>query len=124
EDDVGILVGRAVDDLRGILLNITGPSDMGLFEMNAAAEIVHGTAHQDANIIFGTVIDDDLDDEIRVTVIAAGFDRAEPSMMRGSGRSSSPSDTKGSSRLKELFGSGEDPLRDDSDGLDVPSFLK
>ncbi|NBT37332.1 MAG: cell division protein FtsZ [Actinobacteria bacterium] len=118
------LLESSIEGARGILLNITGPSDMGLFEMNAAAEIVHGTAHQDANIIFGTVIDDDLDDEIRVTVIAAGFDRAEPSMMRGSGRSSSPSDTKGSSRLKELFGSGEDPLRDDSDGLDVPSFLK
>jgi cell division protein FtsZ len=118
------LLESSIEGARGILLNITGPSDMGLFEMNAAAEIVHGTAHQDANIIFGTVIDDDLDDEIRVTVIAAGFDRAEPSMSRGSGRSSSPSDTKGSSRLKELFGSGEDPLRDDSDGLDVPSFLK
>ncbi|MEY3925238.1 MAG: cell division protein FtsZ [Actinomycetota bacterium] len=102
------LLESSIEGARGILLNM----------------IVHGTAHQDANIIFGTVIDDDLDDEIRVTVIAAGFDRAEPSMMRGSGRSSSPSDTKGSSRLKELFGSGEDPLRDDSDGLDVPSFLK
>ena len=120
------LLESSIEGARGILLNITGPSDMGLFEMNAAAEIVHGTAHQDANIIFGTVIDDDLDDEIRVTVIAAGFDRAEPSISRGSSSrsSSSSSDTKGSSRLKELFGSGEDPLRDDSDGLDVPSFLK
>ena len=120
------LLESSIEGARGILLNITGPSDMGLFEMNAAAEIVHGTAHQDANIIFGTVIDDDLDDEIRVTVIAAGFDRAEPSISRGtsSRSSSSASDTKGSSRLKELFGSGEDPLRDDSDGLDVPSFLK
>ena len=121
------LLESSIEGARGILLNITGPSDMGLFEMNAAAEIVHGTAHQDANIIFGTVIDDDLDDEIRVTVIAAGFDRAEPSMSRGSGRQTSSggsSDTKGSSRLKELFGAGEDPLRDDSDGLDVPSFLK
>ena len=120
------LLESSIEGARGILLNITGPSDMGLFEMNAAAEIVHGTAHQDANIIFGTVIDDDLDDEIRVTVIAAGFDRAEPSISRGTSprSSSSASDTKGSSRLKELFGSGEDPLRDDSDGLDVPSFLK
>jgi len=120
------LLESSIEGARGILLNITGPSDMGLFEMNAAAEIVHGTAHQDANIIFGTVIDDDLDDEIRVTVIAAGFDRAEPNISRGSSSrsSSGSSDTKGSSRLKELFGSGEDPLRDDSDGLDVPSFLK
>ena len=69
------LLEAAIDGARGILLNITGPSDLGLFEVNAAAEIVHGVAHQDANIIFGTVIDDELGDEVRVTVIAAGFDR-------------------------------------------------
>jgi cell division protein FtsZ len=67
----------AIDGARGILLNITGPSSMGLFEMNAAAEIIHGVAHQDANIIFGTVIDDEMGDEVKVTVIAAGFDRVE-----------------------------------------------
>ena len=49
--------------------------DLGLFEVNEAAEIIHGVAHQDANIIFGTVIDDEMGDEVRVTVIAAGFDR-------------------------------------------------
>ena len=62
---------------RGVLLNITGPSSMGLFEMNAAAEVIHGVAHADANIIFGTVVDDEIGDEIRVTVIAAGFDRID-----------------------------------------------
>ena len=51
------LLEAAIDGARGILLNITGPSDMGLFELNAAAEVVHAVAHQDANIIFGTVID-------------------------------------------------------------------
>jgi cell division protein FtsZ len=112
------LLESSIEGARGILLNITGPSDMGLFELNAAAEIVHGVAHQDANIIFGTAIDDELDDEVRVTVIAAGFDRTEPSTARrGDGRG----EPKGS-RLKELFG-GEDPFGDD-DGLDVPSFLK
>ena len=69
------LLEAAIDGARGILLNITGPSGMSLFEMNAAAEIIHGVAHQDANIIFGTVIDDELGDEVKVTVIAAGFDR-------------------------------------------------
>ena len=69
------LLEAAIDGARGILLNITGPSSMGLFEMNAAAEIIHGVAHQDANIIFGTVIDDEMGDEVKVTVIAAGFDR-------------------------------------------------
>ena len=69
------LLEAAIDGARGILLNITGPSGMGLFEMNAAAEIIHGVAHADANIIFGTVIDDEIGDEVKVTVIAAGFDR-------------------------------------------------
>jgi cell division protein FtsZ len=122
------LLESSIEGARGILLNITGPSDMGLFELNSAAEIVHGVAHQDANIIFGTVIDDELEDEVRVTVIAAGFDRTETSGSRAAARDqrsndARPADNKGS-RLKELFGSGEDPLRDDSDGLDVPSFLK
>ena len=65
----------SIDGARGILLNITGGTDLGLFEVNEAAEIIHGVAHPDANIIFGTVIDDEMGDEVRVTVIAAGFDR-------------------------------------------------
>lgn len=119
------LLEAAIDGARGILLNITGPSDMGLFELNAAAEVVHAVAHQDAIIIFGTVIDDELEDEIRVTVIAAGFDRwdagAPRPVSRGDGRSEGRSDTK-SSRLKDLFG-GSDVAGDD-DEFDVPSFLK
>ena len=71
------LLEAAIDGARGVLLNITGPSSMGLFEMNAAAEIIHGVAHPDANIIFGTVIDDEMGDEVKVTVIAAGFDRLD-----------------------------------------------
>ena len=61
------LLEAAIDGARGVLLNITGPSSMGLFEMNAAAEVIHGVAHADANIIFGTVVDDEIGDEIRVT---------------------------------------------------------
>jgi cell division protein FtsZ len=115
-----------IEGARGILLNITGPSDMGLFELNAAAEIVHAVAHQDANIIFGTVINDELEDEVQVTVIAAGFDRSDSGMSRSS-RGDGRADTRGEprgSRIKELFGTGEDPLRDSSDGFDVPDFLK
>jgi cell division protein FtsZ len=125
------LLEAAIDGARGILLNITGPSDMGLFELNAAAEVVHAVAHQDANIIFGTVIDDELDDEVRVTVIAAGFDRWDSSSprpsSRGDGRSDARSEGKGSSRLKDLFGGGDSSHGgddDDDDGFDVPSFLK
>ena len=61
---------------RNMLLSIAGGSDLGLFEVNEAAEVIHGVAHPDANIIFGTVIDDEMGDEVRVTVIAAGFDAA------------------------------------------------
>ncbi len=68
------LLESSIDRSQGLLLNISGASDLGLMEVNEAAEVVRAVAHQDANIIFGTVIDDDLGDEVRVTVIAAGFE--------------------------------------------------
>src|SRR2546426_3917623 len=71
------LLEASIEGARGILLNVSGPSDLGLFEVNEAAEIVCQSAHPDANIIFGAVIDDQLGDEVRITVIAAGFDRYE-----------------------------------------------
>jgi cell division protein FtsZ len=116
------LLEAAIDGARGILLNITGPSGMSLFEMNAAAEIIHGVAHQDANIIFGTVIDDEMGDEVKVTVIAAGFDRWDggksPAAAAELPKPSAPTST-----LKDLFAEPADPL-DDDDDFDVPSFLK
>ena len=122
------LLEAAIDGARGILLNITGPSDLGLFEINAAAEIIHGVAHQDANIIFGTVIDDEMGDEVKVTVIAAGFDRWDggAGRRRATGRRGAKVDEKRSpSSIKDLFGDDEadDPL-DGDDDFDVPSFLK
>ena len=92
--------------------------------MNAAAEIIHGVAHQDANIIFGTVIDDEMGDEIKVTVIAAGFDRwdSPPTATKQSPRPADP--PKSPSTIKDLFATdAPDPL-DDDDDFDVPSFLK
>ncbi len=71
------LLEASIDGARGILLTIAGSSELGLFEVNEAAEIIHDVAHADANIIFGTVVDENLSEEIRVTVIAAGFDRYE-----------------------------------------------
>ena len=71
------LLEASIEGARGILLNVSGPSDLGLFELNEAAEIIGQAAHPDANIIFGAVIDDALGDEVRLTVIAAGFDRFE-----------------------------------------------
>src|SRR5512145_1621490 len=93
------LLESAIDGARGVLLNITGPSSMGLFEMNAAAEIIHGVAHQDANIIFGTVVDDEMGDEVKVTVIAAGFDRWDGP---ATGRSPKVAESKPPSNVKDL----------------------
>jgi cell division protein FtsZ len=67
------LLEASIDGAHGVLLSIAGGSDIGLFELSEAAELVAQSAHPDANIIFGTVIDDALGDEVRVTVIAAGF---------------------------------------------------
>ena len=117
------LVEAAIDGARGIVMNITGPSSMGLFEMNEAAEIVHAVAHPDANIIFGTVVDDEMGDEVKVTVIAAGFDKWEGGSGSAGGRSTLRAvSEKPSSNLKDLFSSESDDGGDDD--FDVPSFLK
>src|ERR671938_706204 len=69
------LLEQSVEGATGILLNITGGSDLGLFEVNEAAEIIQGAADQNSNIIFGAVVDDTMGDGVRVTVIATGFER-------------------------------------------------
>jgi cell division protein FtsZ len=68
------LLDVTIDGARGILFNITGGEDLSLFEVNEAAEIIRETAHPEANIIFGAVIDEALGDEVRITVVATGFD--------------------------------------------------
>jgi cell division protein FtsZ len=72
------LLEASMEGAHGVLLSIAGGSDLGLFEINESASLVQESAHPDANIIFGTVIDDSLGDEVRVTVIAAGFDSGTP----------------------------------------------
>jgi cell division protein FtsZ len=72
------LLEASIDGAHGVLLSIQGGSDLGLFEINEAAKLVQEAAHPEANIIFGAVIDDALGDEVRVTVIAAGFDGGTP----------------------------------------------
>jgi len=91
------LLEASVDGAHGVLLSIQGGSDLGLFEINEAARLVQEAAHPEANIIFGAVIDDALGDEVRVTVIAAGFDGGAPTHRRDdralgqiSGRSMTP----------------------------------
>ncbi|NKX91719.1 cell division protein FtsZ [Sanguibacter hominis ATCC BAA-789] len=76
------LLEASIDGAHGVLLSIQGGSDLGLFEINEAARLVHEAAHPEANIIFGAVIDDALGDEVRVTVIAAGFDGGAPQVRK------------------------------------------
>ncbi|MEL4357307.1 MULTISPECIES: cell division protein FtsZ [unclassified Luteococcus] len=84
------LLETSIDGAHGVLLSIAGGSDLGLFEVSAAANLIEAAAHDEANIIFGTIIDDGLGDEVRVTVIAAGFDggappRRQPGIQRSPG---------------------------------------
>ena len=71
------LLETTVSGATGVLLNITGGSDMGLFEIDEAASIIRQAAHEECNVIFGAVIDDSMSDQLRVTVIATGFDQAQ-----------------------------------------------
>jgi cell division protein FtsZ len=82
-----------MEGAHGVLLSISGGSDLGLFEINEAASLVSDAAHSDANIIFGAVIDDALGDEVRVTVIAAGFDGGRPSSRKDGGVATVPAGT-------------------------------
>src|SRR4029079_17390186 len=106
------LLESSIEGATGILLNISGPPDLGLFEVNEAAEGVTGAADQNANVIFGAVIDDQLKDEVRVTVIATGFGAQRRRRARTSvGEASSPLGAR-------------QPEFDPGDSLDVPSFLR
>ena len=118
------LLEASIEGARGILLTITGGSDLGLFEVNEAAEVIHGVAHPDANIIFGTVVDDEMGDEVRVTVIAAGFDRWED--RRDVGGSGGGFDLGEDEDLSDVFDDDGDDLDlgGDDDDFDVPSFLQ
>ena len=120
------LLEASIEGARGVLLNIAGGRSLGLLEVNEAAEIIHGVAHPDANIIFGSVIDDSLGDSVRVTVIAAGFDTYET---RTDGRVARPNVAHPSrdapTEQVDVFKLGESELDiDDDDGFDVPSFLR
>ena len=107
------LLEQSVDGATGILLNVTGGTELGLFEVNEAAEVVTGAADQNANVIFGAVIDDSLGDEVRVTVIATGF-----GAQRRRRRIEAP--------VEALAGNGAQEQRSElSDAeLEIPSFLR
>ncbi len=115
------LLEASIEGARGILLSISGGAGLGIFEVNEAAEIVQGVAHPDANIIFGTVVDESMGDHIRVTVIAAGFDRWEGERATRM----SPADSGGFSDVPDVFGGADEfvAARADDD-FDIPSFLR
>ncbi|WP_159840399.1 cell division protein FtsZ [Nocardia sp. CY41] len=107
------LLEASMDGAHGVLLSIAGGSDLGLFEINEAASLVQEAAHIEANIIFGTVIDDSLGDEVRVTVIAAGFDGGGPARrtFESAGRGTigtARSGEIGQSRTSEITSRGSD----------------
>ena len=109
------LLEASIEGATGILLNITGGSDIGLFEVNEAAEVVTGAADQNANVIFGAVIDDSLREEVQVTVIATGFGG------RG-GRRARRRETPSEAPLPAT--SAAEAFDVSQDVLDVPSFLR
>ena len=116
------LLEASVEGATGILLNITGGSDLGLFEVNEAAEVVTGAADRNANVIFGAVIDDAMGDEVRVTVIATGFDgryRRE----RRERPVEAPVDGPRGEREREPSDEG-DGFDVPAEVLEVPSFLR
>jgi len=121
------LLEESVEGASGILLNITGGHDLGLFEVNEAAEIVQSAADTNANIIFGAVIDDNMTDEVRVTVIATGFEHGRG---RGSGSGGSrvprtPSPTRPRPNRDPTLDPGQRrSLEISDDDIDIPSFLK
>src|SRR5256886_775861 len=122
------LLEQSVEGATGILLNITGGSDLGLFEVNEAAEIIQSAAASDSNIIFGAVIDEDFEDELRVTVIATGFDKRGPG---AAGLGVPRFDVEPAQRSRSQ--TRRTPVMDDrqrssleipDDDIDIPSFLK
>jgi len=113
------LLEASIEGATGILLNVTGGREIGLFEVNEAAEVVTGAADQNANVIFGAVIDESLEDEVRVTVIATGFGPHRTRRRR-------PAQALES---EQVAGEEPQPVRNEGfdvpdDILEVPSFLR
>ncbi|MEX0580795.1 MAG: cell division protein FtsZ [Mycobacterium sp.] len=147
------LLEASMEGAQGVLMSIAGGSDLGLFEINEAASLVQDSAHSEANIIFGTVIDDSLGDEVRVTVIAAGFDpnSASRKAIIISDATSSPATTSATTHTiapaaagqlssspvfeslesresvpvgAAAYTNGSSAYGDDDDDVDVPPFMR
>jgi cell division protein FtsZ len=114
------LLEESVEGATGILLNITGGHNLGLFEVNEAAEIVQSAADSNSNIIFGAVIDDSMGEDVRVTVIATGFDHGHPSP------TTARETTRRARRDRDVTfdDTQRSSLEIRDDEIDIPSFLK
>jgi len=119
------LLEQSVEGATGILLNMTGGSDLGLFEVNEAAEIIQAAADRDSNIIFGAVIDEALADEVRVTVIATGFDKGGlRAPLYRSDQTPPREPDRGRRRDISMDDRQRSSLEIPDDDIDIPSFLK
>ncbi|MEO8291761.1 MAG: cell division protein FtsZ [Actinomycetota bacterium] len=135
------LLESSIDGAKGVLLSIAGPTDLTLHEVNKAADAITRVAHPDANIIFGAVVDDALGEEVRVTVVAAGFDKVmtpqqshfesrlsrllEEPIRTGSAAGSSEATVSIIDDDADVFSTGPEPVSFDAEeDLDIPDFLK
>ncbi|HSH26034.1 MAG TPA: cell division protein FtsZ [Massilibacterium sp.] len=129
------LLETSIDGAQGVLMNITGGSNLSLFEVNEAAEIVASAADQDVNMIFGSVINDDLKDEIIVTVIATGFDdQAISNPAKQVSKQSMPNRTRNvhsqqehqqvETIIREQEKETQQVMQTSDDELDVPAFIR
>ena len=134
------LLDVTIDGARGILFNVTGGPNLSLFEINQAASVIRETAHPDVNLIFGAVVDEEMGDEVRITVIATGFERTLPSIHRMTSaprttdrrptrppvRESAPVTSSASNPAPDA--AAGDPSRQTSsfrlDDLEIPAFLR
>jgi cell division protein FtsZ len=132
------LLEASIEGARGVLVSVAGGSDLGLHEINEALSLIYEAVDVEANIIFGAVIDDALGDEVRVTVVAAGFDGGEPksrdvsqpSLLRDEMVPAASTDSAGGSFLDEAVGRepvtvpAGAPRAEYGDDLDIPDFLR
>jgi cell division protein FtsZ len=125
------LLDVTIDGARGILFNVTGGADLSLFEVNEAAEIIRQTAHPEVNIIFGAVIDESLDDQVHITVVATGFDTTvAPSSTRRRPAAVSPAASERQSTSQQTRQQARPqiemqiPQFSGNDELDIPPFLR
>jgi cell division protein FtsZ len=129
------LLDVTIDGARGILFNVTGGNDLGLYEINQAATIIRETTHPDVNLIFGAVIDESMDDEVRITVIATGFEHTVPHIrpiaqrverQKPMGRPMREIQSESPDRRKEPVQTSQptDRTAFRIDDLEIPTFLR